>query len=56
MRIPEHLKREAIEIYPEGDLSAMVYIGKQITERLEVTPQVFKVILFLLDVPDNLIN
>ncbi|EOR94351.1 hypothetical protein ADIARSV_2479 [Arcticibacter svalbardensis MN12-7] len=44
MLIPEHLKRETIEIYPEGDLSAMVYIGKQVTERLEVTPQVFKVI------------
>lgn len=44
MCLPEHLKRETIEIYPEGDLSAMVYIGKQVTERLEVTPQVFKVI------------
>jgi transposase len=44
MLIPEHLKREVIEIHPEGDLSGMVYIGKQITERLEVTPQVFKVI------------
>lgn len=44
MLIPEHLKREIIEIYPEGDLSDMVYIGKQVTERLEVTPQVFKVI------------
>lgn len=44
MYLPEHLKRETIEIYPEGDLSAMVYIGKQVTERLEVIPQVFKVI------------
>lgn len=44
MRIPEHLKRETIDIYPQGDLSAMVYIGQQVTERLEVTPQVFKVI------------
>lgn len=42
--LPEHLKREVTEIYPEGDLSAMVYMGKQVTERLEVTPQVFKVI------------
>lgn len=44
MYLPEHLKRETIEIYPQGDLSAMVYIGKQVTERLEVVPQVFKVI------------
>ena len=44
MYLPEHLKRETIEIYPQGDLSAMVYIGKQVTERLEVIPQVFKVI------------
>lgn len=44
LHLPQHLKREVIEIYPEGDLSAMVYMGKQVTERLEVTPQVFKVI------------
>ena len=44
LHLPEHLKREVTEIYPEGDLSARVYMGKQVTERLEVTPQVFKVI------------
>lgn len=44
LHLPEHLKREVTEIYPEGDLSAMVYMGKQVTERLEVTPQSFKVI------------
>lgn len=44
LHLPQHLKREVIEIYPEGDLSAIVYMGKQVTERLEVTPQVFKVI------------
>jgi len=37
--IPKHLKKETIEIYSESDLSAMVYIGKQVTERLEVTQQ-----------------
>lgn len=44
LHLPEHLKREVTEIYPEGDLSGMVYMGKQVTERLEVTPQSFKVI------------
>lgn len=44
LHLPEHLKREVTEIYPEGDLSAMVYMGKQVTERLDVTPQSFKVI------------
>ena len=32
--LPAHLTVQEIEIHPEGDLSAMVYIGKEITEEL----------------------
>src|SRR5690554_5543930 len=31
-KLPEHLPVEEIEIHPEGDLSQMVCIGKEITE------------------------
>src|SRR5690606_1473559 len=39
--LPDHLPVEEIEIYPEGDLSAMVCIGKDVTEELECEPARF---------------
>jgi transposase len=39
--LPEHLPVEEIEIHPEGDLSEMVVIGKEITEELECEPARF---------------
>jgi len=39
--LPSHLPVEEIEIYPEGDLSEMVCIGKDITEELECEPARF---------------
>ncbi len=44
MILPDHLVREVVEIHPEGDLTGMVMIGKQVTERLEITPASFKVL------------
>jgi len=40
-KLPEHLPVQEIEIYPEGDLSEMVCIGKEITEELECEPAKF---------------
>src|SRR5690554_5661927 len=40
-KLPEHLPLEEIEIHPEGDLSDMVCIGKEITEELECEPAKF---------------
>src|SRR5690606_267244 len=40
-KLPEHLPVEEIEIYPQGDLSEMVCIGKEITEELECEPAKF---------------
>jgi len=40
-KLPEHLPVEEIEIHPEGDLSDMVCIGKEITEELECEPAKF---------------
>lgn len=40
-KLPEHLPVEEIEIHPEGDLSEMVCIGKEITEELECEPAKF---------------
>ncbi|HUH47668.1 MAG TPA: IS66 family transposase [Arenibacter sp.] len=40
-KLPEHLPVEEIEIHPEGDLSEMVCIGKEITEELECEPARF---------------
>lgn len=37
-KLPEHLPVEEIELYPEGDLSAMTCIGKEITEELDYIP------------------
>src|SRR5690625_1671880 len=34
--LPDHLPVEELEIHPEGDLSEMVCIGKQVTEELEL--------------------
>ncbi|MDZ7693879.1 MAG: IS66 family transposase [Balneolaceae bacterium] len=39
--LPDHLPVEEVEIYPEGDLSGMVCIGKEITEELELAPARF---------------
>jgi transposase len=41
LALPDHLPVEEIEIYPEGDLSQMVCIGKEITEELECIPTRF---------------
>ena len=38
MPLPDHLPVEEIEIHPEGDLSQMVCIGKEITDELEMVP------------------
>jgi len=40
-KLPEHLPVQEIEIHPEGDLSDMVCIGKEITEELECEPAKF---------------
>ncbi len=40
-KLPEHLPVEEVEIYPEGDLSEMVCIGKEVTEELECVPARF---------------
>lgn len=39
--LPAHLPVEEIEIHPEGDLTHMVCIGKEITEELECEPARF---------------
>ena len=40
-KLPSHLPVQEIEIYPEGDLTDMVCIGKEITEELECEPAKF---------------
>lgn len=40
-KLPGHLPVEEIEIHPEGDLSDMVCIGKEVTEELECEPARF---------------
>lgn len=40
-KLPEHLPVEEVEIHPEGDLSGMICIGKEITEELECEPARF---------------
>ena len=40
-KLPAHLPVEEIEIHPEGELSEMVCIGKEITEELECEPAKF---------------
>jgi len=39
--LPDHLPVEVVEIYPEGDLSEMVCIGKEVSEELELEPARF---------------
>src|SRR5690625_1463891 len=39
--LPDHLPVEEIEIYPQGDLSEMVGIGREETEELELEPARF---------------
>src|SRR5690625_4675625 len=39
--LPDHLPVEELEIHPEGELSEMVCIGKQVTEELELEPARF---------------
>ncbi|MBE9466687.1 IS66 family transposase, partial [Dyadobacter subterraneus] len=39
--LPAHLPVEEIEIYPTGDLSEMVCIGKEVTEELDYEPARF---------------
>ena len=39
--LPEHLPVEEVEIHPEGDLTEMVCIGKEITEELDCEPARF---------------
>src|SRR5690625_4714617 len=39
--LPDHLPVEEIEIYPQGDLSEMVCIGREVTEELELEPARF---------------
>ncbi len=41
VKLPAHLPVEDIEIHPEGDLSEMACIGKEITEELECEPAKF---------------
>lgn len=38
LALPDHLPVEEIEIHPEGDLSQMVCIGKEVTDELELMP------------------
>ncbi len=40
-KLPAHLPVEEIEIHPEGDLSQMICIGREITEELECDPAKF---------------
>jgi transposase len=39
--LPAHLPVEEVEIYPEGDLTEMTCIGKEVTEELECEPARF---------------
>ena len=39
--LPEHLPVEEIHIHPEGDISCMECIGKEVTEELEMEPARF---------------
>jgi transposase len=41
LALPSHLPVEEVEIHPEGDLSEMVCIGKEIREELECEPAKF---------------
>ena len=36
--LPDHLPVEEVEIHPDGDLTGMVCIGKEVTEELDYIP------------------
>ena len=40
-KLPEHLPVVEVEIHPEGDLSEMVCIGREVTEELDLEPARF---------------
>lgn len=40
-RLPEHLPVVEVEIHPEGDLTQLVCIGKEVTEELDLEPARF---------------
>src|SRR5690554_1333078 len=42
-KLPDHLPVEEIEIYPEGDLSDKVCIGRETTDVLDYMPGYFKI-------------
>lgn len=42
-KLPDHLPVEETHIYPEGDLSNMICIGKEITDILDYVPAYFKI-------------
>ncbi|MGL5275936.1 IS66 family transposase [Myroides sp.] len=46
-KLPDHLPVEEIEIHPEGDLSDMICIGKEITDVLDYVPGYFKINRFI---------
>lgn len=46
-KLPDNLPVEEVEIHPEGDLSNMICIGKEITEVLDYVPGHFKVIRYI---------
>lgn len=45
--LPDHLPVEEVELYPEGDLSEMVCIGKEVTEELDFVPARFFIKRFI---------
>jgi len=45
--LPEHLPVEEVELYPDGDLSEMVCIGKEVTEELDFVPAKFFIKRFI---------
>ncbi|WP_430613164.1 IS66 family transposase [Flavobacterium sp. JP2137] len=46
-KLPDHLPVEEVHIYPEGDLSGMICIGKEITDILDYIPSSFKIKRFI---------
>lgn len=46
-KLPDNLPVEEVEIYPEGDLSDMICIGKEITEVLDCVPSYFRIIKYI---------
>ncbi|MGL4584513.1 MAG: IS66 family transposase, partial [Flavobacterium sp.] len=46
-KLPDNLPVEVVEIYPEGDFSDMICIGKEITEVLDCVPSYFRIIKYI---------